>query len=455
MTEKATIAESEAKEEVVEDEVPAVELPESVDVNEFQQRSLNDLHAAAQEVGLRVAGVRSKHQLVFEVLKYYGNHGVEMFAEGFLDFSGDSFGFLRWPAFSFASNADDVYVPAGLIKKRNLAVGQRLKCRVRSPRNREKFLSVEEILEVEDVSAENWEDPTGFDHLTALFPKERLILESSEVDAPSPRVIDLVAPLGKGQRGLIVAPPRGGKTILLKNIALSISKNSPEVELIVLLLDERPEEVTDFKETVNASVYSSTFDESSKRHIQVADMVLNRAKRLVENGKDVVVLLDSLTRLARAHNSANQSGGGGGQKGRGGGPIGSGGISPKALERSRRFFGAARNVEEEGSLTILATCLIETDSRMDDVIFEEFKGTGNMEITLDREMAESRVFPAIHLLKSGTRKDDLLYHPEEYQRINSLRKQMVQRPAPEAMEVLLKLIQATNSNAELLLRGIQ
>lgn len=456
MTDKATIAKGEDKEETAEEDVPAVALPESVDVNEFQQRSLNDLHAAAQNVGLRVAGVRSKHQLVFEVLKYYGEHEVELFAEGFLDYSGDSFGFLRWPAFSFASNADDVYVPASLIKKLNLAVGQRLKCRVRSPRDREKFLSVDEVLEVEDFTADEWEDPTGFDHLTALFPKDRLILESSEVDAPSPRVIDLVAPLGKGQRGLIVAPPRGGKTILLKNIALSISKNSPEVELIVLLLDERPEEVTDFKETVNASVYSSTFDESSKRHIQVADMVLNRAKRLVENGKDVVVLLDSLTRLARAHNSANQSGGGGGRKGRGGGgPVGSGGISPKALERSRRFFGAARNVEEGGSLTILATCLIETDSRMDDVIFEEFKGTGNMEITLDREMAESRIFPAIHLLKSGTRKDDLLYHPEEYQRINSLRKQMVQRPAPEAMEVLLKLIQATNSNAELLLRGIQ
>ena len=295
-----------------------------------------------------------------------------------------------------------------------------------------------------------------------------MILESTESQSPSPRVIDLVAPLGKGQRGLIVAPPRGGKTILLKSIAVSIRENNPEVELIVLLLDERPEEVTDFRETVNASVYSSTFDESSNRHIEVADMVLNRAKRLVEIGKDVVVLLDSLTRLARAHNSARQGGGGnegggggggrhqrGGGGGGGGGPIGSGGISPKALERSRRFFGAARNVEEGGSLTILATCLIETDSRMDDVIFEEFKGTGNMEITLDREMAESRIFPAIHLLKSGTRKDELLYHPEEYQRISSLRKQMSQRPAPEAMVVLLKLIKSTRSNAELLLRGIQ
>jgi transcription termination factor Rho len=303
-----------------------------------------------------------------------------------------------------------------------------------------------------------------------MFPSERLILETPGSSVASTRVIDLVAPLGKGQRGLIVAPPRGGKTILLKNIAVSVKANNPEVELIVLLLDERPEEVTDFRETVDASIYSSTFDESSNRHIEVADMVLNRAKRLVENGRDVVVLLDSLTRLARAHNSARQSGNGGngghhggqgkfhqkgGGGGGGGGPIGSGGISPKALERSRRFFGAARNVDGGGSLTILATCLIETDSRMDDVIFEEFKGTGNMEITLDREMAESRIFPAIHVLKSGTRKDELLYHPDEFMRISSLRKQLAQRPAAEAMVVLLKAIKGTRSNAELLLRGIQ
>jgi transcription termination factor Rho len=442
-----------------------VNVPERVNVNEFQQSSLITLHEVAQELGLRVAGVRSKHQLVFEILKFYGSRGTVMEAEGFLDYSGDSFGFLRWPAFSFASNADDVYLASNFVKKHELRSGQKLKCIVRPPREREKFLSVEEVLEVEGIPADEWKSPPNFDNLTAMFPSERMILESTASQSPSPRVIDLVAPLGKGQRGLIVAPPRGGKTILLKNIAVSIRENNPEVELIVLLLDERPEEVTDFRETVNASVYSSTFDESSNRHIEVADMVLNRAKRLVEIGKDVVVLLDSLTRLARAHNSARQGGGGsegGGGGGRhqrggggGGGPIGSGGISPKALERSRRFFGAARNVEEGGSLTILATCLIETDSRMDDVIFEEFKGTGNMEITLDREMAESRIFPAIHLLKSGTRKDELLYHPEEYQRISSLRKQMSQRPAPEAMVVLLKLIKTTRSNAELLLRGIQ
>lgn len=459
MTDNA-VAQTDSPEPEKQDQTPAVKVPERIVINDFQTKSLNDLHQAAQEANLRVAGMRSKHALVFELLKFYGERGTVMEATGFLDYSGDSFGFLRWPAFSFASNADDVYVPAAFIKKHQLKVGQELFCTVRAPRDREKFLSVDSIISVEGTPIEEWEDPDGFDHLTAMFPDERLILEIMDSPCVSSRVIDLIAPLGKGQRGLIVAPPRGGKTILLKNIAVSIHKNNPDVELIVMLLDERPEEVTDFRETVEASVYSSTFDESSKRHIEVADMVLNRAKRIVETGKDVVVLLDSLTRLARAHNSSNQSGGGGGGRGKkrgggGGGPIGSGGISPKALERSRRFFGAARNVEEGGSLTILATCLIETDSRMDDVIFEEFKGTGNMEITLDREMAESRIFPAIHLLKSGTRKDDLLYHPEEFQRISSLRKQMAQRPAPEAMEVLLKTVKSTSSNAELLLRGIQ
>ncbi len=449
----------------LEEESKTIVVPEKIDVNQFQQKSLADLHDIAQEIGLRVAGVRSKHHLIFEILKFFGNRGTLMEAEGFLDYTGDSFGFVRCPDFSFASNADDVYIAANFVKKHDLRPGQRVRCIVRAPREREKFLSVDEVLEIEGCPVADWVTPATFDDLKAMFPAERLILETPGGSAVSPRVIDLVAPLGKGQRGLIVAPPRGGKTILLKNMAVSIHQNNPEVELIVLLLDERPEEVTDFRETVNASIYSSTFDEASNRHIEVADMVLNRAKRLVEIGKDVVVLLDSLTRLARAHNSSRQGGfqGGNGGQGKhqrhggggGGGPIGSGGISPKALERSRRFFGAARNVDGGGSLTILATCLIETDSRMDDVIFEEFKGTGNMEITLDREMAESRIFPAIHLLKSGTRKDELLYHPEEYVRINSLRKQLAQRPAPEAMVVLLKTIRSTRSNAELLLRGIQ
>lgn len=466
MTDSHTPETSDAPVTFSEVEEKAIVVPEKVDINEFQRKSLADLHDIAQAIGLRVAGVRSKHHLIFEILKFYGNRGTLMEAEGFLEYSGESFGFLRWPDFSFAANLDDVYIAASFVKRHELRPGQRVRGVVRAPREREKFLSIDEVVEIEGRPVAEWVTPTPFDDLKAMFPAERLILETPGSPMVSPRVIDLVAPLGKGQRGLIVAPPRGGKTILLKNMAVSIHQNNPEVELIVLLLDERPEEVTDFRETVSASIYSSTFDESSDRHIEVADMVLNRAKRLVEIGRDVVVLLDSLTRLARAHNSARQSGNGGGQggggqgkfqrnHGGGGGPIGSGGISPKALERSRRFFGAARNVDGGGSLTILATCLIETDSRMDDVIFEEFKGTGNMEITLDREMAESRIFPAIHLLKSGTRKDELLYHPEEYARIHSLRKQLAQRPAPEAMVVLQKTIRSTRSNAELLLRGIQ
>ncbi len=360
MTENTpTNPEDDSADSIATTDAPIV-VPETIVVNEFQRKSLAAMHEIAQELGLRVAGVRSKHQLVFEILKFYGTRGTVLQSEGFLDYSGDSFGFVRWPEFSFAANADDVYLPAAFIKKYELRSGQKLKCLLRAPRDREKFLAVDEIVTIEGVPAEEWKSPPQFDNLTAMFPSERIILETNESPSPSPRVIDLVAPLGKGQRGLIVAPPRGGKTILLKNIAVSIRANSPDVALIVLLLDERPEEVTDFRETVNASVYSSTFDESSNRHIEVADMVLNRAKRLVENGRDVVVLLDSLTRLARAHNSARQSGGGGngggnggGGQGRhnrrdgggGGGPIGSGGISPKALERSRRFFGAARNVE--------------------------------------------------------------------------------------------------------------
>ena len=427
---------------------PEVTVPEFVDLNEFQTRSLADLHLCAQEIGLRVAGVRSKHQLVFEILTFYGRRGTRIEAEGFVDFNGDSYGFLRWPALSFASNVDDVYVGVNFIRQLELKPGNLVRARVRAPREREKFLSVEEVLSVEGKAVAEWEPPTPFDQLTPLFPKERVILEHPDIDAPAPRVVDIIAPLGKGQRGLIVAPPRGGKTILLKNIAVSIQKNHPEVELIVLLLDERPEEVTDFRESVSAPVFSSTFDENAKRHVQVSDMVAERAKRLVEQGKDVVILLDSLTRLARGHNAAMQGG-------KGGGRLGSGGVDTKALQRPRKFFGAARNVEEGGSLTILATCLVETESRMDEVIFEEFKGTGNMEIYLDRELAEKRVFPAIHAPKSGTRKDDLLYHPDEFKRISSIRRQLAQMPAGEAMETLVKNVLLTNSNAELLLRGLR
>lgn len=426
--------------------VPSVPIPEKLDLNEFQKRTLASLHQTAQEIGLRVAGVRSKHQLVFEILQWYGRRGTELEAEGLLEYSGEAYGFLRWPALSFAPNVDDVYVAGNFVKRHNLRPGNLVRAVIRAPREREKFLSVDRVLTIEGIPADEWQAPRPFDDLTPLYPSERIIMENAEFPSPSARVVDLVAPLGKGQRGLIVAPPRGGKTILLKNIAVSIRKNHPEIELIIMLLDERPEEVTDFRETVDVPIFASTFDESPKRHVQVADMVSNRAKRLVELKRDVVILLDSLTRLSRGHNAAMQGKGS---------RLGSGGLDNRALQKPRKFFGAARNVEEGGSLTILATCLIETESKMDDVIFEEFKGTGNMEITLDRELAEKRVFPAIHLLKSGTRKDDLLYHPDEFKRISALRKQLSQMPAGEAMEVLVKNIRATRTNAELLLKGIR
>ena len=438
-------SEAETADEADTPKEPQVDVPDRIDLNDFLKRSLTELQSQAQELGLRVAGVRSKHQLVFEILTFFGRNGTRIEAEGVLDYNGENYGFLRWPELSFAPNVDDVYVSPSFIRQYELKPGNLIRGVVRAPRDREKFLSLDSVMTIEGVEESQWETPVGFDKLTALFPSERLILEHKGTESPSPRVVDLVAPLGKGQRGLIVASPRAGKTILLKDIAVSIQANHPEVELIILLLDERPEEVTDFRETVNTRVYASTFDEPPKRHVQVSEMVAHRAKRLVEMGKDVVILLDSLTRLSRGHN-ANMPG-----KGR----TGSGGLNTKALEKPRKFFGAARNVEEGGSLTILATCLVETDSRMDDVIFEEFKGTGNMEIYLDRELAEKRVFPAIHTLQSGTRKDELLYHPDEQQRVSALRRQLAKMPAGEAMEVLVKNIKITGSNPELLLRGLR
>jgi transcription termination factor Rho len=426
-----------------------VEVPELVDLNQLQARPLAELHREAVKAGLRVAGIRSKHQLVFELVSHYGRHGSRIEATGVLEYDGGNHGFLRWPEFSFAPMADDLFVPLPLIRRFGLRPGQLLHCTVKAPRDRDKFCAAGEVLSVEGIPADQWNPPKAFENLTALFPQERIILENPKRPSVSARIVDLVAPLGKGQRGLIVAPPRGGKTLLLKEIARSIRANDPEIELIVLLLDERPEEVTDFREAVDVPVYSSTFDEPSRRHIQVSEMVAHRAKRLVELGKDVVILLDSLTRLARGHNQSQ-----GGMPGRGAG-IMSGGLGAKALEKPRKFFGAARNVEEGGSLTILATALVETDSRMDEVIFEEFKGTGNMEIALDREMVEKRIFPAIHLNRSGTRNDEKLYHPDEFRRVTVLRRELAKLPAVEAMEVLIRNVKHTGSNAELLLKGLR
>ncbi|RFC47633.1 MAG: transcription termination factor Rho [Verrucomicrobia bacterium] len=425
-----------------------VEVPALVDLNVLHRRPLAELHREAIKAELRVAGIRSKHQLIFELATFYGRHGSRIEAEGVLEHDGTNHGFLRWPEFSFAPLPDDLYVPNHLIRKYGLRPGNSIRCTARAARDKEKFSAVDEILSIEGVPVDQWTAPKPFDKLTALFPQDRIILENPKGASVSSRIVDLVAPLGKGQRGLIVAPPRGGKTLMLKEIARSIRANHPEIELIVLLLDERPEEVTDFREAVDVPVFSSTFDEPSRRHIQVSEMVAQRAKRLVELGKDVVILLDSLTRLARGHNQAQ-----------GGTPAAgrtmSGGLGSKALEKPRKFFGAARNVEEGGSLTILATALIETENRMDEVIFEEFKGTGNMEIALDREMVEKRIFPAIHLNRSGTRNDEKLYHPDEFRRVTILRRELAKLPAVEAMEVLIRNVKHTGSNAELLLKGLR
>ncbi len=418
-----------------------------------EKRTLDDWHAAlmpelsveARGLGLRVSSDRTRRQLVADVMRWHLTAGAVVEASGLVEMISEKAGVLRWPRFNFRAGPDDVAVPASVVRQYALRPGQKLKVTVRLPRDREKVISVDEVLEIEDQPAADWSEPVHFDKLTPLFPEERLILENSVTKSVSARAVDLVAPLGYGQRGLIVAPPRVGKTILMKEMARAIRASSPQTRVILLLIDERPEEVTDLERTVEAEVYSSTFDESPVRHIQVAELVSERARRLVEQKENVIIMLDSITRLARGYN-AMQSG-----KGR----IMSGGVEAKALLKPKRFFGAARNVEEGGSLTILATALIETQSRMDDVIFEEFKGTGNMELYLDRSLTEKRIYPAIHMLQSGTRREELLYHPEELEAVHRLRKQLSDLPALEAMEILLDHIKATNTNAELLLAGIR
>ncbi len=422
----------------------AFTVPVSIDINEFRTKPLSELQALAEAVPAKIQGGLAKSQLVYELLCFYVYEGAGLVCEGVIEQAKESFAILRDPSRSFRPGPDDIHVSSVLVRDHSLRVGQRVKMRVRSPRERDKYLSAYEVIEIEGIPVVDYQTPKEFDKLTPLFPDRRIHLEGEGNDFLGVRVIDLIAPLGKGQRGIIVAPPRGGKTILLKQIARAIRKNHPDAELIILLLDERPEEVTDFEETVGVPVYASTFDESPRRHSQVADLVIERAKRLVEQKKDVILLLDSLTRLARGHNSSMQ-----------GGPIGSGGVSPVALQKSRKFFGTARNVEEGGSLTILATALVETESRLDDVVFEEFKGTGNMEVKLDRELAERRVFPAIHIPQSGTRNDDRLYHPDEFLKVIDIRRQLAQQPIGDAIETLLRNLKATKTNAELLLRGLR
>src|SRR6266567_4288320 len=417
----------------------------SLDLNELQELSDKKLKALARDLSLYLHPARSRHQHILDLIRAALTAGATVTAEGFLDQVSDSFAMLRWPNLNFLPVPEDVCVPRALIEQYGLRPGQKLAGTLRLPAQREKFLTLECVTTVESQPAEQWQAPIDFDQLTPQFPQGRIMLENPKTQSISARAVDLLAPLGRGQRGLIVAPPRVGKTILLKEIAKAIRVNHPDIVLILLLGDERPEEVTDLEREIDCQIYHSNFDESVHRHVQVAEMVLERAKRLVEMKQDVVLLLDSITRLSRGYNNLQPG------KGR----IMSGGVEAKALIKPKKFFGSARNVEEGGSLTILATALIETGSRMDELIFEEFKGTGNMELHLDRALVEKRLYPAIHVLQSATRREDLLYHPDEWERVQMLRKTMAALPPIEAMEKLIENLQATKTNAELLLSGLR
>jgi transcription termination factor Rho len=420
-------------------------LPTTLWIDELHSETLGELIVRTNALNLRRSPEKTRHHLVLDIVKAYASRGVEILVDGIVEMSPQGSGFLRWPRYNFRTLPQDIFVSPQIERTFGLRQGNRLTARIRLPRDREKYLTIDEVLTIENIPVAEWRPTVEFDRLTALHPTERLVLENSKSRSISPRAIDLIAPLGRGQRGLIVAAPRTGKTILLKDIALSILANSPETHLILLLVDERPEEVTDFQRSVPCEIFSSTFDESPIRHTAVAELVGERAKRLVELKRHVVILLDSITRLARGYNNLQ------GNRGR----TMSGGVDSKALVKPKKFFGAARNTEEGGSLTILATALVETNSRMDDLIFEEFKGTGNMELHLDRGLSDKRIFPAINSLASATRRDELLYHPQEFERITVLRRQLAALPPLEATEVLMHAIRATKSNAELLLTGLR
>ena len=411
----------------------------ALNIAELKEMNISALAKVAKDLGVAGATGMRKQELIFKILQAQTEQSGLIFSEGVLECLPDGFGFLRAPEYNYLPGPDDIYVSPSQIRKFDLRTGDTISGQIRPPKEGERYFA---LIKVEAV---NFEPPEAarerilFDNLTPLYPQDRIGLETSK-DNLSARVMDLMTPIGKGQRGLIVAAPRTGKTMLLQNIANSITANHPEVVLIVLLIDERPEEVTDMQRSVHGEVISSTFDEAASRHVQVAEMVIEKAKRLGEHKRDVVILLDSITRLARAYNTVVPPSG----------KVLSGGVDSNALQRPKRFFGAARNIEEGGSLTIMATALIETGSRMDDVIFEEFKGTGNMEIHLDRKLVDKRVFPSIDINKSGTRKEELLLAKEELNRVWILRKVLSPLSQVEAMELLLDKMGKTKSNAEFL-----
>ena len=408
-------------------------------IAELKEKSITELTRIARTLEMPGASGMRKADLIFRILQAQAEKEGLIFAEGVLEVLPEGFGFLRSPDYNYLPGPDDIYVSPSQIRRFDLRTGDTTSGQVRPPKEGENYFALVKIDAVNFESPEEARNKIFFDNLTPLYPQDRIKLEASRENL-SGRVMDLLTPLGKGQRGLIVSPPRTGKTMLLQSIANSITANHPEVILIVLLIDERPEEVTDMQRSVHGEVISSTFDEPAARHVQVAEMVIEKAKRLVEHRKDVVILLDSITRLARAYNTIVPPSG----------KVLSGGVDSNALQRPKRFFGAARNIEEGGSLTIVATALIDTGSRMDDVIFEEFKGTGNCEIILERKLVDKRVFPAIDINRSGTRKEELLMPKDELNRIWVLRKILNQLSPVEAMELLLDKLSKTKSNADFL-----
>ncbi|MBO6720890.1 MAG: transcription termination factor Rho [Roseitalea sp.] len=413
---------------------------EQMKLHDLQQKSAPELVEFAESLEVENASVLRKQELMFAILKRLAADDVEIIGEGVVEVLQDGFGFLRSASANYLPGPDDIYISPSQIRRFSLKTGDTVQGTIRAPKDGERYFA---LLKVNTI---NFEDPekirhkSHFDNLTPLYPDSRINMEieNAETKDLSARVIDLVAPLGKGQRGLIVAPPRTGKTVLLQNIAHSITANPPECYLIVLLIDERPEEVTDMQRSVKGEVVSSTFDEPATRHVQVAEMVIEKAKRLVEHGRDVVILLDSITRLGRAYNTVVPSSG----------KVLTGGVDANALQRPKRFFGAARNIEEGGSLTIIATALIDTGSRMDEVIFEEFKGTGNSEIVLDRKVADKRIFPSMDILKSGTRKEDLLVPRSDLQKIFVLRRILSPMGTTDAIEFLIDKLRQTKNNGE-------
>ncbi len=413
--------------------------PQRLNITDLKDMSIQKLTQIAKELSVAGATGMRKQDLIFQILKAQTEQSGFIFSEGVLEVLPDGFGFLRAPDYNYLPGPDDIYVSPSQIRKFDLQTGDTVSGQIRSPKEGERYFALIKVEAVNFEAPDHAREKLFFENLTPLYPQEKLTMETTS-DQLAGRVMDLMTPIGKGQRGLIVAPPRTGKTMLLQAIAQSVAANHPEVYLIVLLIDERPEEVTDMQRSVKGEVIASTFDEPAQRHVQVAEMVIEKAKRLVEHKKDVLILLDSITRLARAYNTVIPASG----------KILSGGLDSNALQKPKRFFGAARNIEEGGSLTIMATALIDTGSRMDDIIFEEFKGTGNMEIHLDRKLVDKRVFPAIDIQKSGTRKEELLLAREDLNRIWVLRKVLNPLSAVEAMELLLDKLKKTTSNSEFL-----